>query len=202
MNIPVEQVSWQDAVKFCNKLSDTAGFDRCYNESTWECDFSKNGFRLPTEAEWEYACRAGTETMFYTGNTEDDLHRAGWRPENTSTPDTHEVGIKEPNVWGLYDTHGNVAEWCNDYYGLYNSSNQTNPIGRKSGNVVYRGGSWFNGPMNSRSAKRRHTRPSSSFLAIGFRTYTDCRHGRHIPIPLLSGGQIHNIQQRLSIRTK
>jgi len=66
---PVYYVSWYDAMEFCNKLSDTEGLERCYNESTWACDFGKNGYRLPTEAEWEYACRAGTETMFYTGNT-------------------------------------------------------------------------------------------------------------------------------------
>jgi len=78
-----EKVSWYDALKFCNRLSDATGLERCYNESTWACDFSRNGFRLPTEAEWEYACRAGTETDYFTGNSEADLGFAGWYSGNS-----------------------------------------------------------------------------------------------------------------------
>ena len=131
---PVYYVSWYDAATFCNRLSEQAGYDKCYTESgNWECDFSKNGFRLPTEAEWEYACRAGTDTYFHTGNelssdgsTSADLDKAGWYWFNlgNSSFTSHIVGAKEPNVFGLYDMHGNMWEWCNDWYGesYYSSS--------------------------------------------------------------------------------
>lgn len=141
-------------MKFCNKLSDAEGLERCYNESTWACDFGKNGFRLPTEAEWEYACRAGTETNFYTGNTinsdgytSTDLDRAGWYWYNLGQANNkaHVVGAKEPNNFGLYDMHGNVWEWCLDWYGSYQSGSVTNPTGvQTSSSRVVCGGSWYN----------------------------------------------------------
>lgn len=76
--LPVENVSWYDAVRFCNNLSKIEGFDPCYNQTTWDCDFSKNGFRLPTEAEWEYACRAGSTTYYSNGDSREDLDKIGW----------------------------------------------------------------------------------------------------------------------------
>ena len=110
---PVENVTWFDAVTFCNMLSTNQGLEPCYNLSTWTCDFSKNGYRLPTEAEWEYACRAGTTTRYHTGDNESNLALAGWYGGNSSST-LHPVAQKQGNPWGLYDMHGNVWEWCND----------------------------------------------------------------------------------------
>ena len=156
---PVYYVSWCGAVKFCNRLSEQMGYEKCYTESgDWECDFSKNGYRLPTEAEWEYACRAGTDTYFYTGNvlsysdgkTSTDLDKAELYGSNRSN--LHRVGRKEPNAFGLYDMHGNVCEWCNDWYGesYYSSSPSNNPTGPNSGSErVDRGGSWVSTPCTA-----------------------------------------------------
>jgi len=175
---PVEKVSWYDAVKFCNRLSDAAGFDRCYDESSWCCDFSKSGFRLPTEAEWEYACRSGTESRYFTGNnlsfdgmTSTDLDKAGWYSANSGSK-THPVGQKEPNLWGLYDMYGNVNELCNDYWywDNYSKASVTNPIGPLSGSKrVKRGGSWFNNAVNCRSAGHYGHDPSQANSSHGFR---------------------------------
>ena len=169
-NLPVEQVSWLDAVMFCNSLSDESGLERCYNESTWECDFTKSGFRLPTEAEWEYACRAGTETNYYTGDSISDLARAGWydgNSENKSQP----VGQKEPNAWGLYDMHGNVYEFCY-FIGNYQSDPILNPLPVKSGsNRVLRGGDWSTTADQSRSSNRHGPRAKldGNYDDVGFR---------------------------------
>jgi len=179
-NYPVEQVSWEDAVKFCNALSEAAGFEKCYNERTWACDFSKNGFRLPTDAEWEYACRAGTETFFYTGNdlssdhdvnTSKDLDRAAWYNGN-SGGETHPVGEKEQNSFGLFDMHGNIYEWCNDWFGeyYYSSSPSSNPTGPSTGSFrVRRGGCIFNNARYCRSAIRAADYPTYTNYAAGFR---------------------------------
>jgi len=177
-NYPVESVSWFDAVKFCNALDDAMGLDKCNNERTWECNFSKNGFRLPTEAEWEYACRAGTETYFYTGNaissngtTSTDLDKAGWYSGNSgSTTHPVDVGSYPDNPYGLYDMCGNVWEWCSDWYGAYMSDSQTNPIGLDSGSGrVGRGGCWYNNAGNCRSASRSGRNPTYVDDAMGFR---------------------------------
>jgi len=114
--LPVEQVSWIDAVEFCRKLS------------TKE---DKN-YRLPTEAEWEYVCRAGTTTAYYTGDEESDLSQAGWYHRNSGRK-TPQVGQKKRSAWGLYDTHGNVWEWCADWYGKYPTNTVTNPSGPATG---------------------------------------------------------------------
>jgi formylglycine-generating enzyme required for sulfatase activity len=169
-NRPVEQVSWYDAVTFCNRLSEAAGLEPCYDLSTWECDFSKNGYRLPTEAEWEYACRAGTTTNYNTGDSESDLDRAGWYDVNSGGT-THPVGQKDPNAWGLYDMHGNVWERCNDWYGVYSSESQTNPTGPESGSIrVARGGSALNIADFSRSAYRsNYAGPDYTSSVSGFR---------------------------------
>ena len=176
-NYPVYWVSWYNAVKYCNALSVSAGLDRCYNESTWACDFSKNGFRLPTEAEWEYACRGGTETKFNTGNnlssdgkTSTDLDRAGWYWNNWGEANnkTHVVGDKEPNAWGLYDMHGSVWEWCNDRYGVYPLESVTNPTGPSTGSGrVMRGGSLGSIAWICRSAYRDSH--AGRFYNLGFR---------------------------------
>ena len=142
-SLPVEMIPWTKAALYCNVRSKAEGLDPCYNEDTAECDFSKNGYRLPTEAEWEYACRAGTKGEYSFG----DGRRAGdyaWFADNAQKK-THPVGQKKPNPWGLYDMHGNVAEWCNDMFGKdsYKSSAAANPRGPSEGDMyVLRGGSW------------------------------------------------------------
>jgi formylglycine-generating enzyme required for sulfatase activity len=168
-NLPVEQVSWWEAIQCCNALSAKAGLQPCYNESTGDCDFTKSGFRLPTEAEWEYACRAGTTTNYYTGNLESDLARAGWYSSNSSGK-THLVGRKTPNAWGLYDMHGNAWEWCNDWYEGYTSASAVNPTGAQNGSDrVVRGGAWYGGGSGCRSAARAVDPPSGRLGNFGFR---------------------------------
>ena len=168
-NRPVEQVSWFDAVTFCNKLSELAGLKPCYNLTTWECDFTRNGYRLPTEAEWEYACRAGTATKYYTGDSENDLARAGWYFVNSGNT-THAVGGKEPNAFGLYDMHGTVWEWCNDWYGKYSANSQADPTGPGSGaNRISRGGGWQDQANECRLTLRYDINPGDKNYYIGFR---------------------------------
>ncbi len=173
-NLPVTNVGANDALKFCNMLSKTAGFEPCYDEKTGKCDLSKNGFRLPTEAEWEYACRAGTQTHFYNGNTESDLDKAGWYLGN-SDEKPHPVAQKEPNAWGLYDMHGNVYEYCYDGYDRsapvgYPAESVTDPIfSEKFTYRVMRGGGWFSEPSSCRSFTRSMFWTGGANYYIGFR---------------------------------
>ena len=169
-NLPVENVSWFDATEYCNKLSQQEGLTPVYtisgseNNRTVTWDRNANGYRLPTEAEWEYACRAGTTTAYNTGNsiTESQAHF------NTSR--SAPVGSYLANAWGLYDMHGNVLEWCWDWYGWYPNGAQTDPIGAVSGsNRVLRGGSWSNAAVSLRSAGQRSGIPSIRAGNIGFR---------------------------------
>jgi formylglycine-generating enzyme required for sulfatase activity len=157
---PVEQVSWNDAQKFIRKLNTMEGTDK---------------YRLPTEAEWEYAARAGTTTRFYWGNR-DDCSRAnygnGFSPEckGTNPGKTMKVGSFAPNAWGLYDMHGNVLEWVQDWKGNYPAGNATDPQGPASGLVrVFRGGSWIDDAKSCRSAVRGVSDPDSRYDLLGFR---------------------------------
>ena len=167
----MERVTWNDAITFCNKLSEEIGLEPCYNLSTGACDFGESGFRLPTEAEWEYACRAESGLGYSLGDYENALDRAGWYQRNSSE-NTHPVGLKTQNNWGLYDTHGNVWEWCNDWYGkaAYGSGGTSDPTGPSSGSdKVLRGGSWIDSSKECRSAKRRNYDPGKDYSDIGFR---------------------------------
>ena len=156
---PVENVSWDDAVEFCRRLSELPAEKA-----------AGNVYRLPTEAEWEYACRAGTTTKYSFGDDESELGDYAWYGVN-SDQKTHPVGSKKPNAWGLYDMHGNVWEWCQDWEEDYPSGSVTDPSGATSGSFrVFRGGRWGHPAVNCRSATRGRTKPSFRYYgSLGFR---------------------------------
>ena len=195
---PVQLVKWYEVIEFCNILSERQGLTPAYtinknekdpsNNSQYDevkwmvtCDFNANGYRLPTEAEWEYAARGGIKSFGYVGveikySGSNSLDEVGWYgAENKtgnreSTDKTSEVGKKQPNELGLYDMSGNVWEWCWDWYGEYTSSSQTDPKGPNSGSFrVMRGGSWLNDAENCRVAFRDSHPPSYRKSDIGFR---------------------------------
>ena len=152
---PVETVSWDDAQAFCQKLSAKTG----------------KKYRLPSEAEWEYACRAGTQTRYYFGNNEYQLGEYAWYRDNSGSK-PHPVGQKKPNNWGLYDMHGNVWEWCEDgWHENYQNAPTDGTAWNENHSVtnprVLRGGSWLNNPRNCRSAARFNF--SSRYAYNGFR---------------------------------
>jgi formylglycine-generating enzyme required for sulfatase activity len=152
-------VSWKDAVAYCKKLSEAEG----------------KTYRLPTEAEWEYACRAGTQTTWSFGNNEKALGDYAWYYENTWDIDekyAHQVGLKKPNAFGLYDMHGNVWEWCHDYWkeNYYQKSPTNDPQGPVSGSsCVLRGGSWYGNSSYTRSAFRLRFVAHVRRYGFGFR---------------------------------
>jgi formylglycine-generating enzyme required for sulfatase activity len=157
-DLPVDNVSWEDAVEFCKKLSDLP-------------EEKKTGrvYRLPTEAEWEYACRAGSKTAYSFDDEEGLLPEYGWFNRNSSRR-THTVGLLEQNAWGLYDMHGNVWEWCSDWYGDYPKGAVSDPSGPKVGSIrVIRGGSWYYEAAYCRSALRFRGTPVARNRELGFR---------------------------------
>ncbi|MBW7873668.1 MAG: SUMF1/EgtB/PvdO family nonheme iron enzyme [Ignavibacteriales bacterium] len=169
--LPVERVSWYEAVEFCNRLSDKEGLQRAYSGSgaNITCDFNANGYRLPTEAEWEYAARGGKQTKNYKYSGSDNTGAVAWYGDNSGDK-THEVGLKQPNEIGIYDMSGNVWEWCWDWYGDYTSPSQTNPKGPSSGTSrVLRGGSWGNDARRCRVASRGNLLPDIRYSNNGFR---------------------------------
>jgi formylglycine-generating enzyme required for sulfatase activity len=165
--LPVENVDWFAAVEFCNRLSEKEGFQAYYRiEGSRVAVIGGDGYRLPTEAEWEYACRAGTSTKWCCGDTSDDLGRYAWFAENSGGK-THPVGQKEPNAWGLHDMHGNVWEWCDTWY--HQSAAQSEDPNYLGSARVLRGGSWGSSAGSARSAFRSGGQPSSSDDLVGFR---------------------------------
>jgi formylglycine-generating enzyme required for sulfatase activity len=156
---PVQNVSWDDAVKFCDTLSALP--------EEWAAGRT---YRLPTEAEWEYACRAGTTTHYSFGDDPAVLGDYAWFQANASEG-THTVGQKRPNAWGLYDMHGNLWEWCADWFGedYYEHSTVDDPTGPATGTVrMHRGGCWLAPASYCRSAYRFTYQPPHGIL-VGFR---------------------------------
>lgn len=182
-NAPVDCVNWFDCIKFCNKLSIKEGKLPCYNlngntsPSDWtsgivSCNFTANGYRLPTEAEWEYAARGRGNVIRYAGTSKlDSLCYFAWYADNSSQS-LHLVGTKLPNSLGLYDMNGNVWEWCWDWYGLYKTDSLINPTGPGTGwNRVLRGGSWNDFDGSCRNSCRKQFEPSYGYR-FGLRIVT------------------------------
>lgn len=192
-NLPIERVRWYDAVVYCNKRSIQEGLTPCYtkgretnpdnwgkvpteDDAGWDaitCDFTANGYRLPTEAEWEYAARAGdttTDEKVWSGTRVDSaLKDFAWYNGNSGNK-THEVGTKKANSFGLYDMTGNVWEWCWDWDGSYSAGETTDPTGPASGvNRTSRGGSWYSFTDYSTVSRRYSVPPSTRFNYLGFR---------------------------------
>jgi formylglycine-generating enzyme required for sulfatase activity len=172
---PVERVRWRDAKQYCNERSLLEGLKPCYNEKTPEldCDYSASGYRLPTEAEWEYACRAGTDGDYDFGQP-DKLRQFAWFADNADEK-THPAGQKKPNRWGLHDMYGNVSEWCEDVYSpaYYKDSPLVDPRGPPSPGPdvkrVMRGGSWKSSAAMSRATFRQGQRTGDTDACF----YTD-----------------------------
>jgi len=170
---PVDNVRWYDVVKFCNKKSKAEGLELCYTGSgrNMICNFNANGYRLPTEAEWEYAARGGNKSKDYKYSGSNTIGDVAWY-DNNSNRKTHAVGEKQPNELGIYDMNGNVWEWCNDWYDkkYYNKSPNHNPKGADSGSFrIFRGGSWSSYTHNCEVTLRDWHLPNKSFINCGFR---------------------------------
>lgn len=181
--LPVRHVSWYGAAAFCDWMSIREGLPRAYDHSDWICNggdpYGARGFRLPTEAEWEHACRAGTETMFSTGDCLDSATEAnydGGQP-NTGCPtgpyvgNIVDVGSYLPNPFGLYDMHGNLWEWCNDWYVPYDNVDATDPVGPGpgSGYRIVRGGAWSYQASLCSSGVRSSNPPHDTIWLLTFR---------------------------------
>jgi formylglycine-generating enzyme required for sulfatase activity len=169
-DLPVERVSWNDAIEFCNKLSEREGL-KPYYQGGERTESAAEGYRLPTEAEWEYACRAGSNARYNFGDDAGALASFGWC-DATSGNATHPVRQKRPNDWGLFDMHGNVWEWCGDAYdaGYYRKSKTADPAGPlEAESRVNRGGAWSSPPLKARSAFRRMSKPDLRGFSMGLR---------------------------------
>lgn len=171
---PVESVSWYEAVMYCNTLSKLSDLDTCYTYTQFGatdavCNFTKSGYRLPTEAQWEYASRAGSTTTYWWGADSNGIGARAWWKGNSNNS-TQPVATKLANAWGLYDMAGNVWQWCNDWYGDYTAAAVTDPTGAATGTFrVLRGGSWINVYVNSSSAARSALIPNYWVNLYGFR---------------------------------
>jgi sulfatase modifying factor 1 len=182
---PVQMVSWFDAILYCNWLSLREGRQPCYQRigrdkirdyaghmeehDVWSCDFEKDGYRLPTEAEWEYAARAATGASYCYGDGTARLSDYAWFRNNSGLR-TWPGGMKRPNEWGLFDMHGNVAEWCWDFEGPYSAESTTDPAGPRSGSArIVRGGAAGTGDLGCRSPHRSSHHPAVRNAWNGFR---------------------------------
>ena len=173
---PVENMDWYKAISFCNELSKACGLEPCYTEIDSEeniavCDFNKNGFRLPTEAEWEWAAMGGKDYKWAGTDSESELGNYAWCYAN-SNEKTHQVKLKLPNGYGLYDMSGNVFEWCWDWYKNSTPAGGQDPTGAESGNMrVMRGGCYDNSSSTSNihRAYRTYDKPDIFVRVIGLR---------------------------------
>ena len=160
-DLPVESVSWQDAMEFCRRLTESERKSGRLPEG--------HVYSLPTEAQWEYAARAGSGNSYCFGNSENTLGDYAWYAKNCGKK-PQPVGLKRPNAWGLHDMHGNVWEWCRDWYANYPTSPVKDPTGPASGNKrVNRGGGWYGNADNSKSAYRNLDPPDYRKPGLGFR---------------------------------
>jgi formylglycine-generating enzyme required for sulfatase activity len=171
-NRPVERVTWYDVIDFCNKLSLQDGLTNCYTivDTNVTCNFYATGYRLPTEAEWEYAARGGMRSQGYKYSGSNIPDEVAWYSVNSGSQ-THDAGTKNPNELNIYDLSGNVAEWCWDWYGSYNFAGQANPTGPAKGTYrIVRGGSWIDPAFTGiRTAYRGVCSPQGCDSDIGFR---------------------------------
>lgn len=168
-NLPVENISWFDALNFCNELSEKEGLEKVYefNGNNVICNFKASGYRLPTEEEWEYAARGGVQDLLYAGSNEANI--VSWYNVN-STGMTNETGQKQANYFGLYDMSGNASEWCWDIYGAYfdNEENNAGVLISSKARVV-RGGNWGNNDTYLRVSARNYFAPHVKNSGVGFR---------------------------------
>jgi formylglycine-generating enzyme required for sulfatase activity len=170
---PVERISWYAALQYCNMRSQREGLQPCYDLTTQTCDFAADGYRLPTEAEWEYACRAGTTGNWSFDGDEKKLASHAWYKANAGKT-THDVRQKRPNPWGLYDMHGNVAEWCHDHYHERYAEGElaTDPTGPADGDErLLRGGSWKSDADSCRSPARHSEPPGLADVCFGYEAF-------------------------------
>ena len=174
-NLPVEKVSWFDCVNFCNELSKSQGLEPCYriNGNNVQLVLGKLGYRLPTEAEWEYAARGGNKSQGYEyagGNNCDEVAWYDGSTRSSSGSKSYPVGGRKANELGLHDMSGNVDEWCWDWLDIYPPNDETNPTGPNSGSYrVQRGGSWLSYADDCRATYRNCYGPDCTFSTLGFR---------------------------------